>query len=85
MAYLEGAVKTSELMETTSDLLRYSLDKSNGVSDLYSEIDSVKNYIKIQEIRFGHRIKFELKVDKDVYKRQCRNCLKTLRLDWKVI
>lgn len=68
MAYLEGAVKTSELMETTSDLLRYSLDKSNGVSDLYSEIDSVKNYIKIQEIRFGPRIKFELKVDDEIPK-----------------
>lgn len=66
MAYLEGAEKTSELMETTSDLLRYSLDKSNSVSDLYSEIDSVRNYIAIQEVRFGHRIRFELKVGESV-------------------
>ena len=66
MAYLEGAEQTSELMETTSDLLRYSLDKSNSVSDLASEIESVKNYIKIQEVRFGHRIRFELAVDDDL-------------------
>ncbi|MBS6645537.1 MAG: sensor histidine kinase [Clostridiaceae bacterium] len=66
MAYLEGAEKTLELMETTTDLLRYSLDKSNSVSDLHSEIDSVKNYIKIQEVRFGHRIKFELNVGNDI-------------------
>ena len=66
MAYLEGAEKTSGLMETTSDLLRYSLDKSNSVSDLYSEIESVKNYITIQEVRFGHRIQFDLKVGKHV-------------------
>lgn len=66
MAYLEGADKTSGLMETTSDLLRYSLDKSNSVSDLYSEIDSVKNYITIQEVRFGHRIQFGLKIQKDI-------------------
>ena len=68
MAYLEGAEKTSELMATTSDLLRYSLDKSNSVSDLHSEISSVRNYIKIQEVRFGHRIHFELKVGTDVPK-----------------
>nr|WP_275950534.1 sensor histidine kinase [Clostridium sp. MCC353] len=68
MAYLEGAEKTSELMETTTDLLRYSLDKSNSVSDLYSEIESVKNYIKIQEVRFGHRIKFELSVGNHIPK-----------------
>lgn len=66
MAYLEGAEKTSGLMETTSDLLRYSLDKSNSVSDLYSEIESVKNYITIQEVRFGHRIQFDLKIGKNV-------------------
>ncbi|MFT4106661.1 MAG: histidine kinase [Lacrimispora sp.] len=68
MAYLEGAQKTSELMETTSDLLRYSLDKSNSVSDLYGEIDSVRNYIEIQEVRFGHRIKFELRAEKNLPK-----------------
>lgn len=63
MAYLEGAVKTCELMETTSDLLRYSLNKSNSISDLNSEIECVRNYIKIQETRFGNRIRFELKID----------------------
>lgn len=68
MAYLEGAKKTLELMETTSDLLRYSLDKSNSVSELHSEINSVKNYIKIQEVRFGHRIRFELKIEQGVPK-----------------
>lgn len=60
MAYLEKAQKTRVLMEKTADLLRYSLDKSNSSSDLSGEVACIKNYIKIQEARFGQRIHFSL-------------------------
>lgn len=66
MAYLEHAPRTSELMEKTADLLRYSLDKSNGSSDLAGEIGCIRNYIEIQKIRFGHRIQFELFVQEKI-------------------
>ncbi|WP_070041906.1 sensor histidine kinase [Robinsoniella peoriensis] len=63
MAYLENAPKTKELMEITSDLLRYSLEKSNSTSDLRGEIGCIKNYLEIQKKRFGHRIQFQLFVE----------------------
>ena len=39
------------------------LDKANKTSDLYSEIESVENYIYIQEKRFHQRINFVLNVE----------------------
>lgn len=66
MAYLEGAEKTNHLMEITADLLRYSLDKASGSSSLYEEIECVKNYIEIQEQRFGERIFFDINIEENL-------------------
>lgn len=63
MAYLEHAPKTTGLMEITSELLRYSLEKSNSTSDLRGEISCIRNYLDIQKTRFGHRIQFQLFVE----------------------
>ena len=57
-AYRENAMDTSAMVNRTSMLLRYALDKANKTSDLYSEIESIENYIYIQEKRFHQRIKF---------------------------
>ncbi len=65
-AYLEGADSTFELMEATTELLRYNLDKSSKMSDLESEIESVKDYLIIQKKRFGKRISWKLNVDKNI-------------------
>lgn len=66
MAYLEGAKKTNHLMEITADLLRYSLDKASGASDLYEEIECVKNYLEIQKQRFGERIFFDINIEESL-------------------
>ena len=66
MAYIEGATQTSELMEATADLLRYSLEKSSRISDLMSEIESVRNYLFIQKKRYGDRIQFTLEINDDI-------------------
>lgn len=63
MAYIEGARQTTELMESTTELLRYNVYKSNKVADLNSEMESVRNYLYIQQKRFGDRIRFELSVE----------------------
>lgn len=65
-AYSEGAYETSELMEKTSQLLRYALDNTNKVSSLKNEIKEIKNYNYIQEKRYGDRIQFKVEVDKDI-------------------
>lgn len=65
-AYKENAMDTSAMVDKTSMLLRYALDKANRTSDLYSEIESIKNYIYIQEKRFHQRIKFILNVEENL-------------------
>ena len=66
IATMENAGQTAELMETTINLLRYSLDKTNHMSTLYEELECVRNYIHIQRLRFGDRINFELNIDPQV-------------------
>jgi sensor histidine kinase YesM len=66
IAGMENASQTEKLMETTIDLLRYSLDKSNRMSTLNEELECIRNYIHIQQMRFGDRITFELNVDSQV-------------------
>ncbi len=66
MAYIEGAKQTTELMEATTDLLKYSLEKSSKVSDFKSEIEAVRNYFFIQEKRFGSRITFSIEIRGDI-------------------
>lgn len=65
-AYNENALATSKLMEKTSQLLRYGLDSANKICDLNSEIQAIKNYNYIQEMRYGGRIRFLLDVESDV-------------------
>jgi Predicted signal transduction protein with a C-terminal ATPase domain len=58
MAYVEGAEKTSEVVESVSALLRYNLSKINHTVQLRDELDIVKEYFFIQKMRFGKRINF---------------------------
>lgn len=63
VAYLEQAEETRQLMEITAELLRYSLDKAGGTSDLQGEISCVKNYLEIQKRRFGSRVAFSFSAE----------------------
>ena len=64
-AYISGDATTSELMDKLSEFLRYALDKANKNSTLFEEIESIKNYIFIQQKRFSDRIRFEIDVEPD--------------------
>ncbi len=47
-----------------SDIFRYALDSHSGkMAKLSSEIDFIENYIRIQQVRFGDRLKFQKMVD----------------------
>ncbi|MBS1975998.1 MAG: histidine kinase [Bacteroidetes bacterium] len=47
-----------------SDIFRYALDSHSGkMVKLASEIEFIENFIRIQQIRFGDRLKFEKYVD----------------------
>jgi len=63
MAYLENAVKTATLMEALSALLRYNLDSFGKTVSLADELKTLKDYIYIQNLRFGGRIDFPVECD----------------------
>ncbi|GAX91682.1 sensor histidine kinase [Effusibacillus lacus] len=63
MAYLEGAEEISELINSVSSMLRYSLRKLNQAVTVSEEAEHVQNYFYIQKKRFGSRIQTEVVVD----------------------
>jgi two-component system, sensor histidine kinase YesM len=64
MAMFEEADDTLKLIESTSELLRYNLGKIKRERvTLKDEIDNVKEYIFIQQMRFSDRISFEFSID----------------------
>lgn len=47
-----------------SDIFRYALDSHTGkMVKLINEIEFIQNYIRIQQVRFGDRLKFQKHID----------------------
>lgn len=65
-AVIEDAPETEKLINSVSQLLRYSIYMIEKQSDIKSEIDIVRQYICIQEARFFDRVKFNLMVEEAV-------------------
>jgi len=63
ISIIEGASETEKLINSVSDLLRYSLVMIDKQSTVKKEIEIIKQYIYIQETRFEDRVKFNLEVD----------------------
>lgn len=56
--------KTERMALSLSDLFRYSINKKGEkMSTVAEEVALVENYLEIEKIRFGDRLKFTLKVD----------------------
>ncbi|CAM4142246.1 sensor histidine kinase [Paenibacillus alkaliterrae] len=63
LALLEGAEKTSDLIVSMSNLLRYNLRNLDQPVTLRDELEHVKEYFTIQQARFRDRIRLELAVE----------------------
>ena len=61
-AYEEKAEKTCAMMRAIIDFLRYYTKNASAITDLYSELDFVRNYIFISKRRYGDRIDFSVAV-----------------------
>ncbi|MFW9332628.1 histidine kinase [Paenibacillus polymyxa] len=70
LAILEGAEKTSDLIVSLSNLLRYSLQKLDKPVTLQEELDHISEYVTIQQARFRDRIRFDLHFDASVLQQQ---------------
>ncbi len=62
LALLEGAPRTQEVVYALSDLLRNNLRNSDEMVTVGEEIQYIKNYLLIQEMRFGDRIQASITI-----------------------
>lgn len=62
-AQMEEADETANLIEVTAEFLRYNLGRLNKITTLGDEVENTKNYVYIQERRFGDRYRFTFEVD----------------------
>lgn len=67
-AIKENASDTEKLIKSVSGILRYSLSMMNRNATLEEEVNVVKQYMYIQQLRYGDRIKFTLNIDADLTK-----------------
>ncbi|WP_051291448.1 sensor histidine kinase [Fictibacillus gelatini] len=65
MAYIEGAKRTNELIDSVSHLLRYNLKSLDQPTTLKEEVAVVQEYFFIQQTRFGERVKFQMEVGEE--------------------
>lgn len=66
LAMLEGAERTQEVVYALSDLLRNNLRNIDQFSSLAEEIRSIRDYLLIQQVRFGDRIRVEIDIPSDL-------------------
>ena len=53
--------------------LRYSLNKNSDMVTIKEDIEQVKNYLIIQKIRFGDKIKINFDIDEKLYDKKYLN------------
>ena len=59
--------KTEKMALSLSDLFRYSINrKDEQMSSVKEEVDMVRSYLEIEQIRFGERLSFKIEVDKSL-------------------
>ena len=67
MALKDGHRVLAEAIKHLAAIFRYSIRAPEYVM-LYQEIDLLKSYLAIQQLRFGNRFAWQIKVDSEVYR-----------------
>ncbi|MFC4599469.1 sensor histidine kinase [Cohnella hongkongensis] len=55
--------EVSDMVSALGKLLRYTIDKADRLVPLYEEIRFVQSYVRIQQLRYGERLKVEYDID----------------------
>ena len=70
MSQAEDAPVTEEMLVAMSNLLRYSLRTTNAFTPLGQELKVVEDYMYIQRMRFGSRIRWSVDCSRDLCERE---------------
>ena len=63
MAELEDAEKTDSMIRSLSHLFRYNLHTSDQFVSLQQELDVARDYLYLQQMRFGERVTYEIRTE----------------------
>lgn len=63
---LEEYETAQEMLNSFSQMMRYSLSDLRSTVPLCRELDYIRNYLAIQNIRFGNRIHYEISCDEEL-------------------
>lgn len=68
LSMIEQADKTTEVIYFLSDMLRYTIkNEMDHMVSIEQELEYVKKYLKIQQIRMGYKLDFSIDVDERFY------------------
>lgn len=70
LAQIEGNKQIVTMSKALGDMLRYSMDFEGDLIRLEKEIGHLRQYLNIQEVRFGNEIQLELDLEKETEKRK---------------
>lgn len=62
-ALIDGNREVAEMIKTLSSFFRYSISRKGEAVTLRDELENIRNYMKIQQYRFGDRFRLEIDVD----------------------
>ena len=62
-ALIDGNKEVAEMIKTLSSFFRYSISRKGEAVTLRDELDNIRNYMKIQQYRFGDRFRLEIDID----------------------
>ena len=72
LAFLENAPKTEEAMYSLAEIMRYTLQRTRTTMvALSEEMEFVQNYLKVQSVRFGDRLRYTLDINEDLMGLEC--------------
>lgn len=72
-AVMDGNRLVADMVETLSSFFRYSISGKKNMVLLQDEITHTRNYIAIQQFRFGSRFTFDLEIEEEE-EEKCLNC-----------
>jgi len=66
LALVEGAKQTEEMSYLFSYLLRYNIENGDKEVFLKEDLENIERYLKVQKIRFGDKLNYEIYVSEDI-------------------
>ncbi|MGG7076552.1 PocR ligand-binding domain-containing protein [Clostridium sardiniense] len=66
LAVIEDAPRVKEMSHYLADLTRYSSKNIGCEVTLEEDIENIITYLKVQSIRFGNRIKYNINIDENI-------------------